>query len=239
MSSAGHEETIWTFPMKRNNTESLGQGHVDIVGDETHRFVSMQSLRLASSSVSVSFLLPRNAIFVSLSLHFLQSPLQQVCPHIRALVGSDVSFVSRLSDVCRGDRKIFCEAGVEAPVDDVCDDEWQDHLLKLRLQRAYLLQQLLLVLLGSQFRLLLHLQRLPLVPTFQLSGHRLKETLRHLREGRHTSSYTVQSHPPTGQFHIPPIGALTSMACWLFLSWLNEHSAGRWMKNSSVLVPSV
>ncbi|TNN33580.1 hypothetical protein EYF80_056257 [Liparis tanakae] len=31
MSSTGHEETMRTFPMKRNKTESLGQVHVDIV----------------------------------------------------------------------------------------------------------------------------------------------------------------------------------------------------------------
>ncbi|TNN72548.1 hypothetical protein EYF80_017155 [Liparis tanakae] len=41
MSSAGHEETLWTFPMKRNNPESLGQGHVvidDIFTRSTYPF---------------------------------------------------------------------------------------------------------------------------------------------------------------------------------------------------------
>ncbi|TNN29839.1 hypothetical protein EYF80_060011 [Liparis tanakae] len=37
-------------------------------------------------------MLPQDASFVSLRLHVLQSPLQHVGPHIRALVGSGVSF---------------------------------------------------------------------------------------------------------------------------------------------------
>lgn len=59
--------------------------------------------------------------------------------------------------------------------------------LKLLLQHAYPLQQLLPVLLGSELRLLLHLHHLPLVPPLQLGRNRLKETLRHLTERqRHT-----------------------------------------------------
>lgn len=52
--------------------------------------------------------------------------------------------------------------------------------VKLLLQHADSLQQLLPVLPGSVFCLLLHLHELPLVPTLQLSRHRLKETLSHL-----------------------------------------------------------
>lgn len=54
------------------------------------------------------------------------------------------------------------------------------HLLKLLLQSADSLQQVMLVLLCLQLCLLLHLQELPLVPELQLSGHGLKETLGHL-----------------------------------------------------------
>lgn len=65
---------------------------------------------------------------------------------------------------------------------------------KLLLQHAYSLQKLLPVLLGSELCLLLHLHNLPLVPTLQLSRHRLKKTLSHLIER--------QQHIWSGSFKI-------------------------------------
>ncbi len=78
--------------------------------------------------------------------------------------------VSVVTSHCQGVSAIFILIGLQP--------------LKLLLQHAYLLQQLLPVLLSSKLRLLLHLHDLSLVPTLQLSWHRLKETLSHLTGGK-------------------------------------------------------